>query len=105
MIIDAVTAPLWLAVNAFLIWAGWRVGRLLLDDCDLPVRVCQVVLFWWCSIALAAVSLGALDLLTGRRLMVAGLVWGVLGIVVAKWAVRARMLPIIPSLLVAAVDT
>lgn len=73
---DAVLAPVWATVNAFLIWAGWLTARRLIPGANPFLRVSQIILFWWACVVLAGVSLGAPGILTGSRLLAAGSVWG-----------------------------
>ncbi len=76
MMSDAAMAPVWMAVNLFLLWAGWRASRLLMPEAGAIVRACQIALFWWAAVVLAAVTTGAAELLNGPALLVSGTLCG-----------------------------
>ena len=84
MMIDAAMAPVWMAVNLFLLWAGWRASRLLMPEAGAIVRACQIALFWWAAVVLAAVTTGAVRLLNGPTLLASGTLCGWVLLVSAK---------------------
>ena len=76
MMSDAAMAPAWMAVNLFLLWAGWRASRQLMPEAGAIVRACQIALFWWAAVVLAAMTTGAVGLLNGPALLVSGTLCG-----------------------------
>lgn len=74
--VDAAIAPVWVATNLFLVWAGWRASRGLMPEAGVTLRACQIVLFWWAAVVLAAVTLGAVGLLSGPALLASGILCG-----------------------------
>lgn len=88
MAIDAIMAPVWVACNLFLLWAGWRTSRLLVPDDGPLLKICQVVLFWWGTLVLAGLTVGAPGLLTGPRLLLASLIYGAILVAAATGAER-----------------
>lgn len=90
---DGFVAPIWLAVNATLLWAGWRVSSRLYPEANLAQRVSQTVLIWWGCVVLTGILVGSLGWLSGTALLVVG------GGLAASllWLLRPRVVPVIST--------